>query len=96
MVVQSDAFNGSPINTVVVCELTSVLRRANAPGNVLLVPGEGKLPEQSVVNVSRMVTLDKGILGNRIGVLDRERMREVIDGVRLVLEGEEEDEGAIL
>ena len=88
VVIQSDDFNRSPIDTVVVCELTTVLRRANAPGNVLLVPGEGNLPEQSVVNVSRMVTLDKGILGNRIGVLDNERMREVLDGVRLVLEGE--------
>jgi mRNA interferase MazF len=86
---QSDDFNRSRIGTVVVCELTSVLRRANAPGNVLLVPGEGNLPEQSVVNVSRIVTLDKEILGNRIGVLDAERMREVLDGVRLVLEGEE-------
>jgi mRNA interferase MazF len=87
-VIQSDDFNRSPISTVVVCELTTTLRRANAPGNVPLVPGEGNLPEQSVVNVSRMVTLDKSILGNRIGVLDRERMREVMDGVRLVLEGE--------
>jgi mRNA interferase MazF len=89
VVIQSDDFNRSPIHTVVVCELTSVLRRANDPGNVLLVPGEGNLPEQSVVNVSRLVTLDKRILGNRIGVLDDERMREVLDGVRLVLEGEE-------
>ena len=89
MVIQSDNFNRSPIHTVVVCELTSVLRRANAPGNVLLVPGEGELREQSVVNVSRLVTLDKEILGNRIGRLDAERMREVLDGVRLVLEGEE-------
>ena len=88
MVIQSDDFNRSPIHTVVVCELTSVLRRANHPGNVLLVPGEGNLPEQSVVNVSRVVTLDKNILGNKIGVLDYERMHEVMDGVRLVLEGE--------
>jgi mRNA interferase MazF len=89
LVIQSDDFNRSPIRTVVVCELTTVLRRANDPGNVLLVPGEGGLSEQSVVNVSRMVTLDKGILGNRIGGLDRERMREVMRGVRLVLEGAE-------
>jgi len=91
VVVQSDDFNRSRIGTVVVCELTSVLRRANDPGNVLLVPGEGQLPEQSVVNVSRIVTLDKEILGNRIGRLDPERMREVLDGVRLVLEGDEAD-----
>jgi mRNA interferase MazF len=91
VVIQSNAFNRSSISTVVVCELTSVLRRANDPGNVLLVPGEGNLPEQSVVNVSRMVTLDKGILGNSIGVLDNERMREVLDAVRLVLEGEADE-----
>jgi mRNA interferase MazF len=88
VVVQSDLFNRTEIKTVVVCELTSVLRRANDPGNVLLVPGEGRLPEQSVVNVSRVVTLDKEILGDRIGFLDRGRMREVLDGMRLVLEGE--------
>jgi len=88
VVIQSDDFNRSPIHTVVVCELTSVLRRANDPGNVLLVPGEGNLPEQSVVNVSRIVTLDKEILGDRIGVLDNERVREVIAGIRLVLEGD--------
>ena len=91
LVIQSDDFNKSPIGTVVVCELTSVLKRGKAPGNVTLVPGEGELPEHSVVNVSRMVTLDKEILGNRIGRLDDERMREVMRGVRLVLEGEDAD-----
>jgi mRNA interferase MazF len=91
VVIQSDDFNRSRIGIVVVCELTSVLRRANDPGNVLLVPGEGNLPEQSVVNVSRMVALDKDILGNRIGTLDDEQMREVMEGVPLVLEGEAPD-----
>ncbi len=88
VVIQSDDFNRSSIGTVVVCELTSVLKRGDDPGNVLLTPGEGELPEQSVVNVSRIVTLDKGILRNKIGVLDPDRMREVMRGVRLVLEGE--------
>jgi len=88
-VVQSDWFNRKDISTVIVCELTSVLKRANDDGNVLLVPGEGNLPEQSVVNVSRMVTLDRRILQRKIGALDPERMREVMDGVRFIMEGEE-------
>jgi mRNA interferase MazF len=88
VVIQSDDFNRSNIKTVIVCELTSVLRRANAPGNVLLAPGEGGLPQQSVVNVSRFVTLNKDELGARIGALDFYRMHEVMDGIRLVLEGE--------
>ncbi len=73
------------------CELTSVLKRANDEGNVELVPGEGNLLEHSVVNVSRMVTLDRRILRHKIGVLNSQRMREVMDGVRLVLEGKEDD-----
>ena len=44
VVVQNDLFNQSRINTVVVCALTSNLKRARVPGNVLLRPGEGRLP----------------------------------------------------
>ena len=89
--IQDDEFNRSPIRTVVVCELTSVLRRANDPGNVLLAPGEGSLREQSVVNVSRIITLNKSALGRKIDTLDPDRMHEVMKGIRLVLEGEESD-----
>lgn len=89
VVIQSNDFNRSNIDTVIVCELTTVLKRANAAGNVLLVPGEGKLPEHSVVNVSRMTTIDKRELGNKIGTLDHVRMQEVMNGIRLVLEGED-------
>jgi mRNA interferase MazF len=88
-VVQSDWFNKKDIGTIIVCELTSVLKRANDDGNVLLVPGEGNLPEQSVVNVSRMVTLDRSLLQHKIGALRPERMREVMDGVRFIMEGKE-------
>ena len=44
VVIQNDAFNASPIRTVLVCALTSNLARANAPGNVRLRKGEGGLP----------------------------------------------------
>ncbi|MBE9124989.1 type II toxin-antitoxin system PemK/MazF family toxin [Coleofasciculus sp. LEGE 07092] len=47
VVIQNNAFNRSRISTVVVCTLTSNLRRAKAPGNVLLELGEANLPEQS-------------------------------------------------
>src|SRR5690606_34603259 len=54
VVVQDDVFNHSRITTVIVCALTSNLHRANEPGNVLLEPGEGNLPKQSVVVVSQI------------------------------------------
>ena len=71
VVIQNNVFNCSRINTVVVCALTSNLRRARAPGNVLLEGGEANLPKQSVVNVSQIFTVDKGDLGDRIGTLSR-------------------------
>jgi mRNA interferase MazF len=86
LIVQNDAFNRSRINTVVVCSLTSNLRRAGDPGNVLLVPGEANLPEQSVINVSQIVTIDKSQLRERIGTLSSDRIREVLRGINLLLE----------
>jgi mRNA interferase MazF len=86
VVVQNNVFNASSIRTVVVCALTTNLRRAEAPGNVLLVPGEANLAEQSVVNISQVFTVSKRDLVEKIGSLDRERMREVLAGLRLLIE----------
>ena len=77
VVIQNNVFNRSRINTVVVCALTSNLRRAEAPGNVLLEKGEGNLPQQSVVNVSQIFTVDKNDLVEKIGSLSRRRIRQV-------------------
>jgi mRNA interferase MazF len=88
VVVQSNEFNDSGIRTVLVSCLTTNLSRANAPGNVLLSPGEGDLPEQSVVNVSQTFTMDERDLDDRRGGLDHVRMRDVVGGLRRLLEGE--------
>ncbi|MEK7406902.1 MAG: type II toxin-antitoxin system PemK/MazF family toxin [Acidobacteriota bacterium] len=89
VVIQNNLFNASRINTVVVCAVTTNLKRAGAPGNVLLDPGEAGLSRQSVVNASRIFTLDKGQLGEKIGRLSGSRLRAILDGVRLVLEPRE-------
>ena len=89
VVVQNNLFNRSRINTVVVCALTSNLKRANAPGNVLLSPGEANLQKQSVVNVSQIFTVDKSDLVEKIGTLSPKRVREVLDGIHLLLEPRE-------
>jgi len=89
VVVQNNVFNRSRISTVVVCALTSNLKRAAAPGNVLLEPEEANLPKQSVVNVSQVFTVDKSQLGEKIGTLARRRVREILDGIGLLLEPRE-------
>ena len=62
VVIQCDPFNESRINTVVVAAVTSNLRLAKTPGNVLLDSGESNLPRDSVVNVSQIMTIDKSVL----------------------------------
>ena len=86
IVIQNNLFNRSRINTVVVCALTSNLKRAMAPGNVLLEAGEANLPRQSVINVSQIFTVDKRQLDEYIGTVSRERMKEILAGIRLVIE----------
>jgi mRNA interferase MazF len=92
VVIQNNVFNRSRINTVVVCALTSNLKRAQAPGNVLLEKREANLPKQSVVNVSQIFTVDKRDLDEKIGTLSRRRVRQILDGVRLVIEPRDVDE----
>jgi mRNA interferase MazF len=82
VVVQDDVFNHSRIATVVVCALTSNLHRATEPGNVLLERGEGNLPEQSVVVVSQIASVDKARLGKRIGSLSDARVEQILAGLR--------------
>jgi len=91
VVIQNNLFNRSRIQTVVVCALTSNVKRASAPGNVLLDKKEGGLPKQSVVNVSQIFTVDKSQLSECIGTLSAQRVRQILDGVRLVTEPREAD-----
>jgi len=89
VVVQNNVFNQSCIHTVVVCALSSNLERARAPGNVPLDAGEADLPKPSVALVSQVFTVDKAQLGEYIGSLPRRRIRQILDGIALVLEPRE-------
>jgi len=89
VVIQNNLFNQSRIHTVIVCALSSNLRRADVPGNVLLEPGEGGLPKQSVVLVSQLLSVDKTHLGEYIGRLPSKRVRQILEGIRLVIEPRE-------
>jgi mRNA interferase MazF len=85
LVVQSDAFNRSRIATVVVAAVTSRTELSGAPGNVRLSRRESKLPRESVVNVSQLMTLDRHFLTERVSRLSARIMAEVEAGIRLVL-----------
>jgi len=86
VVVQNNVFNASRISTVVVCALTSNLKRAQAPGNVLLLKGEANLPKKSVGNISQLLTVDKMDLAEKIGTLSPQKTQEIIEGIKLLLD----------
>jgi mRNA interferase MazF len=85
LVVQCDAFNRSRIRTVVCLALTSNLRWADAPGNVLLEADVTGLPKDSVVNVSQFVTLERDWLGERAGALPEGKLELVLAGIDILL-----------
>jgi mRNA interferase MazF len=85
LLVQADSFTRSRIQTVLAAVITSNVRLADAPGNVLLPAKSAGLPRDSVVNVSQLVTIDKRFLAEKAGTLTPEHLHAVDDGLRLVL-----------
>jgi mRNA interferase MazF len=85
LVVQSNAFNESKICTVLVAVITSNLALSDAPGNVRLSKSSGGLSRASVVNVSQLLTMDRGLLGKRVCSLAARTMQRVDAGLKLVL-----------
>ena len=85
LIVQSNEFNDSRIQTVVCVVLTSNLERDQAPGNVRLSKRSSGLKKESVVNVSQLVMVDRRFLSKPVRRLPAQKMREVDEGIRLVL-----------
>lgn len=85
VVVQGDALNRSRLATVVCVPLTSNLKWAEAPGNVLLAARSTSLPKDSVANVSQIVALDKALLTERVGKLSAPKVELLLSGIDVVL-----------
>ena len=85
LVIQSNEFNRSRINTVVAAVITSNLALAVAPGNVRVPARSSGLKKASVVNVSQVITVDKSFLAERVGKLNKQQLSAVEDGLRLIL-----------
>ena len=85
VVVQGDRFNRSRIATVVCVPLTSELRWADAPGNVLLPARSTGLPRDSVANVSLVLAVNRGQLDERVGLIPERQLQQVLIGIDTVL-----------
>ena len=85
LVMQSNAFNKSKIQTVIVLAITTILKLADAPGNVAISKQESGLPRDSVINISQIITIDRGFLTEFVSTLPVRDMQKVEEGLRLVL-----------
>jgi mRNA interferase MazF len=86
VVVQSSPFNQSRIATVIVAVVTSKLALASAPGNVRVGKSESGLAKPSVVIVSRIRTLERALLTQRVRGLPADTMRQIEEGLRLAMD----------
>lgn len=66
---------------VKLCAITTNMKKVNLPGNILLEAGEANLPKQSIVDVSRVSTVEKTELGEYIGSLGMQRVDQILTGI---------------
>jgi mRNA interferase MazF len=86
LVIQSDWYNVSKLNTVIVLTLSSNTTLGEMPGNVFLPARQTGLPKDSVANITQLVTLDKAELTERVGLLNDATMVAVENGLRQILD----------
>lgn len=85
LIVQSDAFNQSRLRTVIAVVLTANLKLVDAPGNVLIPAKASGLPKDSVANVTQVITVDMEFLTEHAGHVRGPLLKDVDNGLRLVL-----------
>ncbi len=85
VVLQGNALNRSRLATVVSVPLTSNIRWADAPGNVLLRARSTGLPKDSVANVSQIIAIDRTLFSERTGRISRNQLGAIFAGLDIVL-----------
>ena len=85
LVIQNDALNDSKINTVIMLAITSTMKFGQLPGNVTLQKGEANLPKACVINATQLKSVDKQSIQEIIGTLSKDRMSEVYEGLKLIM-----------
>jgi mRNA interferase MazF len=85
VVVSADEYNRSAIRTVTVAAITSNMRLASSPGNVLLPANTCGLAIDSVANVTQLATPDRSDLLEHLGTLPAWLMAQVDAGLHKAL-----------
>jgi mRNA interferase MazF len=85
LIIQSDSFNRSQLNTIVVIPLTTNLILEDAPGNKLIEKEESGLSKDSIIVVSQIYAIDRHRLVEHVGSINKSIINEVEFGIKMVL-----------
>ena len=85
LIIQSDIFNRSNINTVICAVITSNTELASLPGNLLLEKSISGLEKTSAVNFSQITTIDKTDLSKQVVMLPKSMLEKVDNCLKLLL-----------
>lgn len=85
VIIQSETFNKTDIDSVIIAISTTNLRLAAMPGNILVERGVGGMKEDSVINVTQLFTIDRTDLLDYLGRLPKNKIDMIDQGLRLVL-----------
>ena len=85
LIVSADQYNRSKVRTVTVVVLTANRQLAALPGNVVVPADLGGLPQDSVVNITQVATVDRNTLEERIGLLPDWLLGQVDAGLQRAL-----------
>ena len=85
IIVQGDDFNQTEMHTTIVIPLTTNLRLADFPGNMLLSSDETGLTKDSVAVTPQITAIDKERLVERVSALPRHIMQECAENIKLIL-----------
>ena len=85
LIIQADSFNKSKLNTIICAVITSNITLSKAPGNIRLTKSESKLPKESVINISQIITIDKSLLKKYVSSINETIIKKVESGIKIVL-----------
>lgn len=85
LIVQSDKFNHSAINTVAILIISTNLKLADSEGNILITAKQSGLPKDSVINVSQFFTIDESLLDEYVETLSERKIDQIDKSLRLIL-----------
>ena len=84
VIIQETVMNQSKIDSIVICGITSNMKKASWPGNIILNLNEANLTKQSIIDVSQILTVKKVELGEYIGKLSSDRIIQIFSGMKLI------------